>query len=92
MSGSGVMNAVTSVDAGSAPVAAKRTRSRSVRMPSSRPLSTTSTEPTRRCIIRPAASAIDADGPTVSTCVLIMSATVSALITPGMRRPGYSVS
>src|SRR5437660_1832293 len=82
VSGSGVMYSATSVVEASVPEAANRTRSRSVKMPIGRlrPPSTTTIDPTRRSTISAAASAIVAERPTASTRVLIMSATVSALI------------
>ena len=83
--GSGVMYSATSVVEASAPDAAKRTRSRSVRMPIGRfdDSATITIEPTRRSTMRAAASAMVAERPAVSTPVLMMSATVSALIARG---------
>ena len=75
-SGSGVISSATLVPADDGPAAARRTMSRSVRMPTGRVPSTTTTEPTVRSSMRVAASATVSSGRAVDHRRAHHSATV----------------
>ena len=79
VSGPAVIHSETLVEEASAPDAAKRTRSRSVMIPIGRAPSTTTTEPTRAPLMRPAAWAIVSEVVAVTGGLLITSPTVRVL-------------
>src|SRR5688500_7207747 len=81
------MNPLTLVSAAAAPVALKRTRSRSVRIPIGRSPSTITTEPFLRSAIRCDTSAIVSEAWPVTAGELITSATVRTVLVLGMRPP-----
>src|SRR5947209_17625318 len=86
-SGSGVIHSVTLVAAGSTPAELTRTRSRSVRMPTTLSPSETTTEPTPRSSIRPHASDTESEADTVRTSPVITSPTVRTLAPSVTRAP-----
>jgi hypothetical protein len=91
-SGFGVIQSDTCASAVSAPAAAIRIMSRSVRMPTGLSSCTTTTDPTRFSRMRPAASARVSSGVAVTTGVLMSSATVGALEPSVMSKVPSSVS
>src|SRR3954447_14314136 len=91
VSGCGVIHSPTLATARSAPADAMRIMSRSVRMPTGRVPSTTTTEPTARSVMRDAASETSSDSVAVAAGRLITSAIVRTLAS-AIRPPSGSTS